>query len=274
MAGAVAISVSAKAADLSGPVSSGGGYKDDYVPAAMWTGFYLGVNGGYASGDWKGDFTYLGSADPAFNPGKKVNGDGGFGGGQIGFNKQMSAIVLGFEADIEGAGFEGKRSFNNDNGFFYGAHNPAFTKDLDFKLDYFGTVRGRVGYSFGSVLPYFTGGLAWGHTDSNLTVHNNYLNSIAFITGPSGTGSVSEDHVGWTIGAGVEYAVDPHWSFKVEYLYVDLGTENYRYVGTCNPSVGCPGNVFNTDGFKSDLSFSSVKAGLNYKFGTNYVPLK
>ncbi len=267
---AASFSLPVYAADL-GASGLEGSYKDFGGTAVTWSGFYLGINGGYASGDWKGDFTYQGAADAAFNPGKKISADGGFGGGQIGFNKQMNSILVGVEADIEGADLKGKSSFNNDNILFYNGHSPSFTKNVDSRLDYFGTLRGRFGYSFGSVLPYFTGGLAWGHTHSDLTVYNNYLNYLGILSGPSGNGSVTEDHLGWTIGAGVEYAVDTKWSVKAEYLYVDLGTENYRYAGMIAAGIG--GGAFNTDGLRSDLNFNSVKVGLNYRID-GHDPLK
>jgi outer membrane immunogenic protein len=257
-------SLSAYAADLSVPFS--GGYKDGpYVDPAIWTGFYAGISGGYANGQWKGCLTNQGPCDDAnFTRGKTLDADGGFGGGQIGYNKQYGAFVLGGEADIFGSSFSGKTTFISNNG--------VFDKTIDSKLDYFGTVRARLGYSMGTFLPYITGGLAWGHTNSDLTVVN--VPFIGLFGGPSARGSADEDHIGWTIGAGGEWAISPSWSLKAEYLYIDLGTKNYSYLGTCVPAATCPGNVFNTDGFKSDLTLSTVKVGLNYHIGAVYEPLK
>jgi outer membrane immunogenic protein len=263
LAAAVAFSATAQGADLGRPIGS---YKDDapiYGPS--WTGFYLGVHGGYATGDWTGDLTFDGKADSLFARDRKIDADGWFGGGQIGYNRQIGAIVIGGEADISGGGIEGKSRFVS------GAPLAGvFAKDIDSKLDYFGTVRARIGYSMGRFLPYVTGGLAWGHTESDLTVTN--VPFVNLFGGPSGKGSVEEDHVGWTIGGGVEWAVSQAWSVKAEYLYVDLGSADYRFTGTVAPAAG--GGVFNTDGFRSDLTFNTFKVGLNYRVGNDYAPLK
>jgi outer membrane immunogenic protein len=108
-ASAVVISSAAFAADVYTPEVS---LKDSpvYELPYSWTGFYAGVHGGYAVGDWRGKLTYTGNGgDSGIEGNRSVNADGGFGGGQIGFNKQLSAFVIGLEADISGSGFEGKR---------------------------------------------------------------------------------------------------------------------------------------------------------------------
>src|SRR5215469_4641385 len=137
LASAVALT-SANAADMYVPAAAGpGGFKD--VPyVASWAGFYAGVNGGYG---WSEHSDVL--AGPGF---RGLSPSGGFGGGQIGYNWQGvldPRIVLGIEADIQGAGI-------NDNKFF-GPRPPILRvfSDFESRLDYFGTVRGRLGYAFG-----------------------------------------------------------------------------------------------------------------------------
>ncbi len=176
----------AGAADVySGPIGPAGGYKDGpFVPVATWTGFYVGVNGGYA---FDGHDRHGGIED-----------DGGFGGGQIGYYWQGAFglhpnLVLGVEADFQGSGIDNSRygtlTFNNGN------IDPDLHKR---SIDDFGTVRGRIGYAFGPTLAYFTGGFAYGNK-------NNEFDDLT-------TGNVYKDsgmHAGYVLGGGLEYKLNP-----------------------------------------------------------------
>jgi high affinity Mn2+ porin len=109
-------------------------------------------------------------------------------------------------------------------------------------FDYFGTVRGRVGYATGSLLPYVTGGLAWGRTRVDLNdVDGNVI------------GNKSRVHLGWVAGTGLEIALGGNWSGKVEYNYIDLGTRNYGLGDVPLPDVAV------------DPKIHTVKVGLNYR---------
>jgi outer membrane immunogenic protein len=180
-----------------------------------WTGFYGGFNVG---GSW-------GHQDVSFNTpaGSLQNSNslnGVIGGGQIGYNWQFgSPWVFGLEADIQGSG---QRS---DGAFAVPAVGgplalviPGTNLTYRDKLDWFGTVRGRIGYAIGDQgrwLPYITGGLAYGHSELN-GGGNVAATAVGFTS--------STTNVGWTIGAGLEWAFADKWSAKVEYLYMDLGT--------------------------------------------------
>ena len=111
-------------------------------------------------------------------------------------------------------------------------------------LDYVSTVRGRIGYAFGTWMPYLTGGFAWAHTHVNL----NAATGNAFAA-PGGI------QTGWTAGAGVEFAVSGNWSAKFEYDYVDLARATYDVSG------------FGLPGINVDPSVHLVKLGLNYRIG-------
>ncbi|MBS7545807.1 outer membrane protein [Ancylobacter oerskovii] len=176
------------------------------VPVFSWTGFYLGANAGYGWGSGNGYAETLG-LDP----------DGWLGGGQVGFNYQLgNNVVIGVEADLQGTGIK-------DTAYGY-----------ESKLDYFGTVRARVGYAFDTVLPYVTGGFAYGKSKINDQVLD---------------WNESSTQTGWTIGAGVEYAFLPNWTVKAEYLYVDLGDDYYNNLGA-----------------KAGLDLNVARVGVNYKF--------
>lgn len=139
--------------------------------------------------------------------------DGFAGGIQAGYNYQLSGpIVIGVEADIQYS--------NIGSGVF--------------ELDYFGTVRARAGFAVDQFLLFGTAGFAYGRGTYELAGLSN-----------------DQTNMGWTVGAGAEYAIDMNWSVKAEYLYMDLGSETYATVG--GPiEVGLTSNI--------------VRAGVNYRF--------
>ena len=156
-----------------------------FVPSYYnWTGFYLGINGGYGWGDsnWDGLAT-------------TTNVKGGLVGATAGYNWQVNQLVFGLEGDID---------WTNIHGSFASAACPA---GCETKNNWLGTVRGRIGYAFDRVMPYITGGLAAGDIQAR----------------PAGFAGVNDTNVGWTAGGGVEAAIAGNWTAKLEYLYVDLG---------------------------------------------------
>lgn len=213
----LAMSAAAFAADLPDRAAPA-----PFVPAPpifTWTGFYAGVNAGYAFGD----FTGRGGA--LFG-----DADGFAGGGQLGYNVQFGQFVVGLETDLQFMDFEAGRS----------AAGAAFPIGVGSRaeLDYFGTVRTRIGFAFDRALVYGTGGFAYGGTE---------------VTAVTGVGTFSDEntHVGWTLGAGLEYAFTNNLTAKVEYLYTDLDNETF-VLGPVTTSAGA--------------EFSTVRAGVNYKF--------
>lgn len=158
------------------------------VAAYNWTGFYVGLNAGY------------GWVDTGGNPGGFV------GGGQIGYNWQAigSPLVLGLEADIQGADIDQTETIG---GISATSRAKAF-----------GTVRGRIGYAFDRAMIYATGG--WAYTRTSLD-----------LSGPGGSISSSDWSSGWTLGGGLEYAFMGPWSAKLEYLHVDSGDVTLSLAG-------------------------------------------
>jgi outer membrane immunogenic protein len=189
--------------------------KAPYAPAPLpfWTGFYAGVNVG---GGWAN--SGLGSGDLT----------GVIGGGQLGYNWQAGQVVFGIEGDFEGS--SQKKSDTVATGI------GAVTAEQ--KLPWLATLRGRLGYAQGPVMFYVTGGAAWVNYEVSLS---------------SGGVSVSDSTTqsAWTIGGGVEWMFLPHWSTKVEYLYVDTGDQDVSLFG-----ITASGRA------KDNI----VRAGLNYHF--------
>lgn len=181
-----------------------------------WTGFYAGVHLGYGWGDFKG------------NGGHDV--DGILGGGQVGANWQFDNFVLGFETDISGTDIDG----NNGN------HPKRVNKKVEHTVNFFGTVRGRAGFTFDRFLIYGTGGFAYADVDKRI----------------HGGKNQNDWRWGWTAGGGVEYAVTDNITMRVEYLFADLGEDN----------GGNNNNKKKNKNFKYDYDQSLVRGAINYKF--------
>jgi outer membrane immunogenic protein len=241
------------------------------VPVFTWTGAYFGINAGYAfdASDRKTGNVFA-VPFPYAAPGtvatfRNRSQDGFSGGAQIGYNYQFtpgSGVVIGFEADAQYLDFGRDRN----NAFISGAVAPGVIvndpRGLS-SLDYFGTVRGRLGYAFDRTLVYGTGGFAYGSGSAERSF-GGYAGNDSFRTG-------------WAAGGGIEYALptDSFLNFfrssavtlKVEGLYVNLdrGTRNQ---GVLLVDAASLTPVVTTGiGRRSD-EFAVVRAGLNYKFGS------
>jgi outer membrane immunogenic protein len=182
----------------------------------------------------------------------------GFGGAQFGYNWQLQqSWVVGLEADI---------SFSGDSknlGVVLAEGPITDTVTSTRGLDWFGTVRGRVGYLFTpAVLTYATGGLAYGHTRNDFT---------QAITGPGPVGAFTlantspSVRTGWTAGGGIEYAIDPKWSVKLEYDYLAFkdGVSSTNVIAF-NPGKGGNQGVFSVHA--ANNSSNTVQVGFNYHF--------
>jgi outer membrane immunogenic protein len=263
VAAAIVLSTAAQAADL-------GGYstKDDhedryYRKPALWTGFYVGIHGGYAwaeaSGRYERDF---GDGPVAgFDATHSIDAEGWLAGGQIGFNKQYGKAVLGIEVDGSWTDINHTGSFNLPLANLPG----GLDVEIDASLDALGTVRGRLGFlASPALLVYATGGLAIGKTSADLTIRRGggFPDSdVVRVSGSSG----SEYHVGYVVGGGAEWAMGHGWSLKAEYQYIDLGSVDYRFRGT--NFVADPDAPHTSDSLRGvDLDLHVVKLGLNYRF--------
>jgi outer membrane immunogenic protein len=227
----VAFNTAALSADM--PVKAPA-YQVAPAPYESWTGFYAGLNGGYgwASRALLGDT----SDSPCC-----VKPRGWFGGGQLGYNYEINRWVWGIETDIQGADISRT------------VHDLNFGDTLQSKVDWFGTVRGRLGYAFNPLLVYFTGGFAYGNVNNSAV-------------GPVLTASPYHiDHVatGYVLGGGFEYKIAPNWSLKAEYQYINLGKND-----PTNPAGVAYDSFASPPRFVRDTDFHTVRVGVNYLFGT------
>jgi outer membrane immunogenic protein len=261
----------------------------------MWTGFYIGLNAG---GTWSSnnsvDVDSLAINNPAFVTAPlaslpaalgatadiPVGSRGGFiGGGQVGYNYQFGpSLVAGIEADIQGiAGSTG--SANTFSSQLTGVPGNFVDTSLlvDRRLDYLGTVRGRLGWLVTPTLLLFgDGGLAYGGINADTLLTQSLVGpaTIGVNTPYFSRGSINETRVGWTAGGGVEWMFLPNWSLKVEYLYYSLGSVTFNNGLASNVITIAPftGQTFYAIGTQSSTRFNGniVRAGINYHF--NWAP--
>lgn len=219
-----------------------------------WSGLYIGVHGGIGGGTFKHAFDH--TASPLDEIGdyrltEDITAFGAFGGVQVGYNHQLGPNwVAGVEADLSASGIKAKdsRSYNwIDLGEFG-------NRDVETKIAWFGTLRGRLGYAMDNFLIYGTGGAAYGSIKTS-AVDNDYWDDGA--SGNSRSHSFSNTKLGWTAGAGFEYGLTENITLKTEYLYVDLGS-----IETSGDN-----DFHSSDGRTSvDTAFHTFKTGLNYRF--------
>lgn len=188
---AAAMAMPAFAADLPPPTyKARPGFTPYYVAPFSWSGFYVGINGGYGFG--KSNWTVTGL--PISTGDFDLNG--GVAGGTLGYNMQTGVWVWGIEGDFDYSWIKGTDT------------TTCGAPGCETQNTWLATGRLRVGYAWDRWLPYITGGAAGGNIK----------------LGGAGLANESKTKIGWTAGLGVEYAFLGAWSAKLEYLYVDLGS--------------------------------------------------
>jgi outer membrane immunogenic protein len=233
-----AVMVSAQAADQSvvrGPSPYYPNYYPNaYYPASInWTGFYVGLQGGGVFGNtrWTDPFSGVGD-DP--RPSSFM------GGGQIGVNWTQDSWLLGAEADFTGMAL--------DKGV---TDNLGFTHHL--KSTWLSLITGRLGYTMNRYMVYVRGGAAFA----------NERNTVMSPTGAFADSGTTTQY-GWTVGAGFEYALNPNWSARLEYDFVDLPSQNIVLVGCGFNGKVCTG--LGSQPATIDFTIQKVVGGFNYRF--------
>jgi outer membrane immunogenic protein len=233
-----------------------GGNGAAYVPppASNWAGFYLGGNfgGGIGRDRTAYTLTQVGTSTELFN----LSPDGFNGGIQAGYNWQSANFVFGLEADIQASSQRDNRACVQTCNPFAA---PIIFAAYDATLPWFGTARGRVGYSVGSSLFYATGGYAYGNVKTKI--------AAAFLGAPVNA-EISSTRSGWTVGGGIETPFTflgifgPNWTSKTEYLYVDLGTSTGSF--TIPVVAAAPVTAINSTQVHEHI----FRTGLNYHFNS------
>jgi outer membrane immunogenic protein len=181
-------------------------YEEPVVASAYnWSGVYLGVQAGYGWAD--ADVTIFTAIPTSIS----ADLDGAFAGALAGYNFQSGNFVFGIEGDINKSWIE------------------LDDEDGDAEIDWFGSVRGRLGYAWDRTLLFGTAGIAFAHGETSVVADDD----VSF--------------TGWTAGLGAEHAFTDNWLGRAEYRYYDFGTEDITR-----------GEV--------DLTMHTVSVGLAYKF--------
>lgn len=195
-------------------------------PNPRWGGFYGGVNLG---GEWQN--TQAGVGLSSSYGGFSGNGSGFLGGVQGGYNYLFGPVLLGGEVDFQGSTLT--------SGFSGGAGRTALGGQTS--MPWFSTFRARAGYTFGSVMPYVTGGAVWGQQ-----------NMSGYDSANGGAFSASNNYWTWTVGGGIEGFLTDRLSAKLEYLYI----------GTPSTPLSSPATV----SINETQSTNVLRVGLNYHF--------
>ena len=243
----------------------------------LWNGFYVGLNAGYA--DEQSTFTTAASYTPdgalgvvptvseglaALSSGRITtnNGMGFIGGGQIGYNLQLSKLfVAGLEADIQGK--TGTSGGSIAAGQSVIGIPITSNQTVSAKTDWIGTVRGRFGIVLTPTwLVYFTAGLAYGGNNANTTLAQGGPVPVPGGFLGTGAGSISDTRIGGTYGAGLEWMFARNWSAKVEYLFYDLGTATFSYPVKAGAFATPYQTLSNSVHFEGNIA----RVGLNYHF--------
>jgi outer membrane immunogenic protein len=230
-------------------------------PVHIWAGLYVGGTVGFGTGDTSGKLDIdvqgdNGQLDPLLNAledflATDYDMDGAVYSGFLGYNWQRGNIVYGLEAGLNGTDFDGHT-------------DCVFTlADCNRELDYYGRVIGRLGYAVNNLHFYGFGGVAWGDVQTDISAFGFDVDDLF------GTSFNEEQtHVGWTAGAGLEFAFTENFFAGVEYAHVDLGEESYDVFSATGRRFGL--DVDNN----VDVSFDVIKLRAAYKFGKRHEPLE
>jgi len=237
------------------------------MPPAVWnwTGFYVGVDGGYGWNRSTGDNTDINPAGVVFGPGAggptgtAVSPRGGLVGGEAGYNWQHGTFLFGVETDLQWSHIQQANTVNAPC-CEPALASPAGTDlwSVNANLDWFGTTRGRIGFlPDPRLLLYVTGGAIYG--EAKLT-GNWFASATPTFSYPS---AASSTRAGGVVGAGVEYALTQNLSAKGEVLFYDMGTLTSSFTcpagaTTCSPGYTAQG-AFRVEG-------TMARVGLNYHF--------
>jgi outer membrane immunogenic protein len=208
-------------------------------PTSSWTGFYLGINGGagWGTSSSSADIALLATTIPIASQGTA----GWLGGVTAGYNFQAGVVVFGIEGDFDWADIEGNTSC-------------LVVFNCNVKQDWVGDIAGRLGVApLSNLLMYVKGGVAW--ADTKYTFGNTFGGVVSI------TGNASDTRTGGMLGMGVEYAFMAHWSAKIEYDFIDYGTDTVSMSLATVPPVALP--AISTQIKETE---SLMKAGINYRF--------
>jgi outer membrane immunogenic protein len=230
-----------------------------------WSGVYFGGNigGGWSSNDFSDPGLAIVGTLLGVPVTQTVNSSGFLGGAQVGTNYQIGKLVVGVEGDWDWSRING----GNTTAFGPFLAPPILNRTLTADTDWTATATTRIGFAHDNWLFYGKAGGAWEHTKySDTWALGPGLGPLSGF--PLFTGTGSQTRPGWTVGTGVEYAFWNNWSAKLEYDFMDFGSNTDTISGRILPTVfgGIPASF----GVQNNQQISEVKFGINYKFMPNF----
>lgn len=274
------------------------GYASEGAPGDNWTGLYAGGHYGYASADVSGVTTTSNGGLAPDTEAANFSDNGRVGGVQLGYNYQFdNKLVLGIEGDFTLLGEKSGKTSTLVTELPALAAAGHLESETEYELDWMASLRGRLGYSFGRLMVYGTGGVGLlQQTGTRSQYAASQFNANPTSTQHHFSETQRETSLGWTAGAGFEFAFANNWSLKGEYSYSNYGeadldfdearagvtrtfTTRQRCIGG-NPNPPCPagytgtlvtthpGSADNVTGRKAEneVDLHTFKLGLNYRF--------
>jgi len=251
-------------------------YKAPRQALWTWTGFYFGANAGYATGSFESSTLYSDAwmGTPLFGAQFSERRSGGVGGVQTGYNLQWGSVIAGLESDIQ---LSTQRNITSSvcpgtvcNPIISASvgSDVPLTVDHTHNLNWFGTVRGRLGVAVTpDVLAYGTGGLAVGGIAHSASIAIGGITAGIDAAGnPTGTPMTFTGRsakTGYAVGGGIETHLGGNVTGKIEYLHMSFGTDTA--IGSTNTQNTPPIAI----SFASHVTDDIVRLGLNYKFDPN-----
>lgn len=229
-----------------------------------WTGFHAGLAGGYSWLDAAGDRQLVPSLPAAANSfGIPTNDTRGYSAGvNAGYDRQFgSGLVIGVDGGFSFGDVRLNETITYGGAVTGSTDNRRFV-EIDSRMDWSASVRGRVGYAVGGYLPYVTAGASWARYSHSFTFSDARGDATPANTTPPDVVADGRGYAGWTVGAGLEKAITDRLSVRTEYSFSDFGSQSFAWKQQI-----IPGRPYSADGeYAIDLKQHDFRIGLSYRF--------
>jgi outer membrane immunogenic protein len=209
-----------------------------------WTGFNVGLQGGYGWGVENDDLSTADFLGVIGLFADHFSAAGPIGGAHVGYDQQLGSLVLGVRSELDASGLHGSTVASST---VCSEGCTVTDASLAFHNTWQAFLLGRGGVAFDRLLVYVTGGVAFGDDRESATITQTGSSTGVW------TGSQTKTLVGGAIGLGADYALDQHWRIGAEWRYVSFGKGDYSAIG--------PSTVAYKAGFSENLALFDVSYG-------------
>ncbi len=187
--------------------------------------------------------------------------DGFTGGAHIGYNTQFQNVMLGIEGSYDFGELtgSGKGEIEAKSGSLYTGQTlddtPTYLSARS-SLENLASLRGRIGFTSGSLMIYGTGGVAWVDFEGSVTSPEGFAHPVnTAVTNESATLKFGESMVGWVAGGGIEYMISEAISIRLEAMHYDFGDVKF--------DAEDEGNIEQMVG-KQTVTVNQARVGISY----------